>query len=154
MVCISGKNVVIEDSSIYQLRLYDTQLTCTNTVFDGLPPTSRGLKEDLIPFRVLVTRGEGETVARFENCSFRGRRLCSLGGCLVYLHTEPAEIEFVNCRFKSCGLIPFVGKLGTTERTNCFFSLGWALWLCIIACASLVAFLIIRHKRRRVWVCR
>jgi hypothetical protein len=40
------------------------------------------------------------------------------------------------------------------EREGCSFRPGWALWLCIIACVSLVAFLIIRHKRRRVWVCR
>lgn len=154
MVCIAGKNTVIENCSIYQLRMYDSQVTCKDTVFDGLPSSSRGLKEDLIPFRLLVTDNDGMAVGRFENCTFRGRRLCALGGCMVYMHAQPAEMEFIDCQFQSCGLIPFVGKLGTVERTNCFFSLSWGLWLCLIAVASLVTVLIVRRSRKRLWVVR
>ena len=153
LVGLSGQNAVIENCSIYQLRLYGSSVTCTDTVFDGVSDTFES-KDDLIPFRVLVTKSDGTTVGRFENCTFRGRRLCALGGCIVYFHSMPAEMEFVNCRFKSCGLIPFLGHLNTIEREGCFFDLGWALWLCIAVLCSLVFLLIRRRRKKRVWICR
>lgn len=139
---------MIENCSAYQLRLYSGNVTCSNTVFDGVADTENGDIEDWIPFRILVTKSEGTTEGYFENCTFRGRRLCALGGCFVYLHSQPAEMEFVNCDFKSCGLIPFLGHTENVERNGCFFDLGWALWLCILALGALV-FLLIRRRRRK-----
>lgn len=151
LVTLSGQNAVIENCRIYQLRLYGCHVTCTDTVFDGLPASSAEGKDKLIPFRVLVTKSDGTTVGHFESCTFRGRRLCALGGGIVFCHTPPAEMTFTDCGFKSCGLIPFLGQLDTTEREDCFFGLGWPLWLCITAAAALVTLLILR-RRRRVWV--
>ena len=153
-VGLSGQNAVIESCSIYQLRLYGSSVTCTDTVFDGVPDTLGRDKNDWIPFRVLVTKSDKTTVARFENCTFRGRRLCALGGCIVYLHSQPAEMEFENCLFKSSGLIPILGKTETLERENCFFRLGWALWLCILAFVVLVYLLIRRRLKKKAWVCK
>lgn len=156
-VGLSGQNAVIENCSIYQLRLYGSSVTCTDTVFDGVPDTLWSSKDDLIPFRVLVTKSDGTTVGRFEGCTFRGRRLCALGGCIVFCHTPPAEMEFVDCEFKSCGLVPFLGHLDEVERSGCFFGFGWALWLCILAFAALVGLLIRRHRKKRagkVWRCK
>ena len=152
LVGLSGQNIMIEDCSIYQLRLYGSSVTCKNTVFDGVSDTLWGGKEDWIPFRVLVTKSDGTTVGHFENCTFRGRRLCALGGCMVYLHSRPAEMEFVNCRFRSCGLIPFLGELDPVEREGCFFGWGWALWLCILAIATPVFLLIRRRVKKNIWV--
>jgi hypothetical protein len=152
LVCISGKNAVIEDSNIYQLRLYGDNVTCRNTVFDGKPSSSRGWKEDAIPFRILVTKSEGTVVGHFENCTFRGRGLCALGGCIVFLHSPPAEMTFTDCTFKSCGLIPFLGHLDTTEREGCFFDIGWALWLCILTVAALITLLVLRRRKKKIWV--
>ena len=146
LVCLSGKNVVIENSRIHQLRLYGSHVTCSNTVFDGTG--------DWIPFRVLVTKSDGTTVGHFENCTFRGRGLCALGGCIVYCHTPPAEMTFSDCNFKSCGLIPFLGKLETVEREGCFFGFGWALWLCILGLIALVFLLVRRRRKKKVWVCK
>ncbi len=146
LVGLSGKNVVIENSRIHQLRLYGSNVTCSNTVFDGTG--------DWIPFRVLVTKSNGTTVGHFENCTFRGRGLCALGGCIVYCHTLPAEMNFTDCDFKSCGLIPFLGKLENVEREGCFFGLGWALWLCILVFLALVFLLVRRRKKKKVWVCK
>lgn len=143
LVCVSGQNAVIDNCRIYQLRLYGGSVTCTDTVFDG--------REDWIPFRVLVTKSDGTAKASFEGCTFRGRGLCALGGCMVFCHTPPAEMTFTDCTFKSCGLIPFLGHLHTTEREGCFFDIGWALWLCVLAVAALITLLILR-RRRRVWV--
>lgn len=151
LVALSGQNAVIENCRIYQLRLYGCRVTCTDTVFDGLPASSAEWKDKLIPFRVLVTKSDGTTVGHFESCTFRGRRLCALGGGIVFCHTPPAEMTFTDCDFKSCGLIPFLGHTDTAEREGCFFGLGWPLWLCITAAAALVTLLILR-RRRRVWV--
>ena len=144
MVCVSGQNAVIDNCRIYQLRLYGGSVTCTDTVFDG--------REDWIPFRVLVTKSDGTAKANFEGCTFRGRGLCALGGCMVFCHTPPAEMTFTDCTFKSCGLIPFLGHLDTTEREGCFFDIGWALWLCILAVAALITFLVLRRRKKKIWV--
>ena len=140
LVTISGQNAVIESCTVNQLRLYGGSVTCTDTLFDG--------KDGWIPFRVLVTKSDGTTVGRFENCTFRGRGLCALGGGIVFCHTLPASMEFVDCDFKACGLIPFLGQMDTVEREGCFFDLGWALWLCILALCALV-FLLIRRIRKK-----
>lgn len=144
LVCVSGQNAVIDNCRIYQLRLYGGFVTCTDTVFDG--------REDWIPFRVLVTKSDGTAKASFESCTFRGRGLCALGGCMVFCHTPPAEMTFTDCTFKSCGLIPFLGHLGTTEREGCFFDIGWALWLCILAVAALIILLVLRRRKKKIWV--
>lgn len=144
LVCVSGQNAVIDNCRIYQLRLYGGSVTCTDTVFDG--------REDWIPFRVLVTKSDGTAKASFESCTFRGRGLCALGGCMVFCHTPPAEMTFTDCTFKSCGLIPFLGHLDTTEREGCFFDIGWALWLCILAVAALITLLVLRRRKKKIWV--
>lgn len=152
LVTLSGQNAVIEDCRIYQLRLYGCHITCTDTVFDGLPASSAEWKDKLIPFRMLVTKSDGTTVGHFENCTFRGRRLCALGGGIVFCHTPPAEMTFTDCTFRSCGLIPFLGHLDTTQRQGCFFDLGWALWLCILAVAALITLLVLRRRKKKIWV--
>lgn len=144
LVCVSGQNAVIDNCRIYQLRLYGGSVTCTDTVFDG--------SEDWIPFRVLVTKSDGTVKASFESCTFRGRGLCALGGCMVFCHTPPAEMTFTDCAFKSCGLIPFLGHLDTTQRQGCSFDLGWALWLCILAVVVLITLLVLRRRKKKVWV--
>jgi hypothetical protein len=58
-------------------------------------------------------------------------------------------MEFVDCDFKSCGLIPFMGHLKEVEREGCFFGLGWALWLCIAVFGSFVSLLIYRRTRKK-----
>ena len=144
LVGISGQNVLIDVCTLYQLRMYGSSLTCKNSVFDG--------DRDWIPFRVLVTKSDGTTIGTFENCTFRGRKLCALGGCIVFCHTPPASMEFVDCDFKSCGLIPFMGHLKEVEREGCFFGLGWALWLCIAVFCGLVTLLtyrIVKKKKAR-----
>ncbi len=141
LVTISGQNAKIENCSVYQLRLYGGSVTCADTVFDG--------DDEWIPFRVLVTKSDGTTIGQFESCTFRGRRLCALGGCIVFCHTPPASMEFVDCDFKACGMIPFVGHLKDVEREGCFFDLGWALWLCIAAFGGLVSLLIYRRAKKK-----
>ena len=144
-VGVSAKKTVLENCKLECLSLYGGEATCTNCEFDG---------KGTIPYRVLVTKSYLSSKGTFENCTFRGRGLCALGGCIVFCHTPPESMTFTDCDFNACGLIPFLGYLTDVEREGCFFNLGWALWLCIIAVISLVAFLIIRHNRRRVWVCR
>ena len=144
-VGIRSEGTVFRGCQLDALILYDGEVTCTDCEFDG---------KGAIPYRVLVTKSTGTAKATFQNCIFRGRGLSALGGCLVFCHTPPASLTFTDCRFESCGLFPFFGSPINVEREGCSFRPGWALWLCIIACVSLVAFLIIRHKRRRVWVCR
>ena len=61
-------------------------------------------------------------------------------------------MTFTDCTFRSCGLIPFLGYLNTTEREGCFFGLGWPLWLCITAVAALITFLVLRRRKRKIWV--
>ena len=141
LVCISGQNAEINSCSLYQLRLYGSSVICSDTIFDG--------KEDWIPFRVLVTKSDGTTIGKFENCTFRGRKLCALGGCIVFCHTPPASMEFVDCDFKSCGLIPFMGHLKEVEREGCFFGLGWALWLCIVIFCGLVTLPVYRIVKKK-----
>lgn len=136
---VAGKNCVIENSSLTSVRMTGGEITCINCELDG---------EGLIPYRVLVTKSDGTVVGQFENCTFRGRGLCALGGCIVFCHTPPASLEFTDCTFKSCGLIPFLGHLDAVERSGCFFDLGWALWLCILALGALV-FLLIRRRWRK-----
>jgi hypothetical protein len=144
-VGVFGKGIVFENCRLHSLSLYGGEATCTDCEFDG---------KGAIPYRVLVTKSYLASKGTFVNCTFRGRGLCALGGCIVFCHTPPESMSFTDCDFNACGLIPFLGYLTDVERDGCFFNLGWALWLCIIACVSLVAFLIIRHNRRRVWVCR
>lgn len=150
-VGISGKDCTIENSTLRAVCLYGGEVTCTNCTFDG---------RDWIPYRVLVTKSDGTSVGKFENCTFYGRGLCALGGCIVFCHTPPASLEFTDCDFKSCGLIPFLGHLSNVERTDCFFGLGPALWACIIGTAALVTLLILRARLRkrppkhRRWVCK
>lgn len=131
-----GKNCVIENTTLRYVGLVGGEVTCKSCEFDG---------KGWIPYRVLVTKSDCTAVGRFENCTFRGRGLCALGGCIVFCHTQPAEMEFIDCDFKACGLIPFLGYLSTTERQGCFFDLGWALWLCILVFFTLV-YLLIRRK--------
>lgn len=141
LVCLSGQNAVINDCSIYQLRLYGSSVTCSNTVFDG--------DDDWIPFRVLVTKSEGTTIGYFRNCTLRGRKLCALGGCIVFCHTPPAAMEFVDCEFNSCGLIPVLGHVKEVEREGCSFSLGWALWLCIALFSGFVSLPVYKRIRKK-----
>jgi hypothetical protein len=135
-----GKNCVIENTTLRYVGLVGGEVTCKSCEFDG---------KGWIPYRVLVTKSDCTAVGRFEDCTFRGRGLCALGGCIVFCHTQPAEMEFVNCDFKSCGLLPFLGHLSTTERHGCFFGLGWALWLCILAFFALVYLLIRRSLKKK-----
>jgi hypothetical protein len=141
LVCISGQNAVIEACRLYQLRLYGSSVTCSDTVFDG--------DDGWIPFRVLVTESEGTTIGYFRDCTFRGRKLCALGGCIVFCHTPPAAMMFTDCDFESCGLIPMLGHLKDVEREGCFFRLGWALWLCIAVFGGFVSLLIYRRTRKK-----
>lgn len=142
-VGLNGKNCVIENTSLRSVGLYGGEVTCKNCVFDGT---------GWIPYRVLVTKSDSISIGRFEDCTFRGRGLCALGGCVVFCHTLPAEMTFTDCTFRSCGLIPFLGHLETTQRQGCFFDLGWALWLCILAVAALITLLVLRRRKKKIWV--
>lgn len=146
-VGVTGKNCVIEDCELRSVSLYGGEVTCRSCRFDGW---------DWIPYRVLVTRSEGTSKGTFENCKFFGKGLCALGGCIVFCESPPELLTFTDCGFRSCGLIPFLGKLNTVERSGCFFDLGPALWVCILGVGAAAFFLIrrrTRKKAKRVWRC-
>lgn len=140
LVCLSGQNTVIENCKVYQLRLYGSSVSCTDTVFDG--------DEGWIPFRVLVTKSDGTTMGYFQNCTFYGRKLCALGGCVVFCHSPAAGMEFVDCDFRSAGLIPFLGHLDSVGWKECRYTPGWLLCL-FIALFLAVLFLTIRRIRNK-----
>lgn len=141
MVCVSGKNVLLEDSQVHQLRIYGGQVTCLDTVFDG--------GGELIPFRVLVTKSSGTSIGRFERCSFRGRGLCTLGGCLVFCHTPPESMVFVDCEFQACGLLPFLGHLKDVKREDCSFLPGIVLGLFLLTLGGGILLLILLCMKKR-----
>ena len=146
MVGIHCEGAYLKGCTVDGLCLYGGETTCVDCRFDG--------GERLISYRVLVTDSEGVAKGTFENCEFRGRRLSALGGCIVLCHTSPASLEFTDCDFRACGLIPFYGHTENVERRNCFFRLGWALWLCILLFAAVTAIPIIRRVKKRRWVCK
>ncbi len=145
MVGVEGKDTYFTECRMNALSLYGGEAVCESCTFDG---------RRAISYRVLVTDVEGAAKGSFLNCRFYGRGLSALGGCIVFCHTPPASLEFSDCTFRSCGLIPFLGYLGEVERDGCFFDLGWACWLCILVFAALVVFLIFRRIRKKKWVCR
>ena len=145
MVGVSGSDTAFTECRIDGLTLYGGEAVCDNCTFDGFRAIS---------YRVLVTDVEGTAKGSFLNCNFYGRGLSALGGCIVFCHTPPDSLEFSDCTFRSCGLIPFLGYLKDVERDGCFFDLGWACWLCILVFSALVAFLIRRRIRKKERVCR
>lgn len=135
-----GTEVLVENCTLKSACLFAGQITYTDCVFDGRDPFT---------YRVLVANKNKTAEAVFENCTFRGRGTSTLLGGLVICLESPTSLEFSDCDFKSCGMIPFVGLLGNVEREGCFFGLGWALWLCIVAFLALVGFLVYRRVRKR-----
>lgn len=142
-VGVYGKSCVIEGTTLGYVGLYGGEIACADCTFDG---------KGLIPYRVLVTKSDGQAKGDFTNCTFVGRGLCALGGSLVLCHTRPASLTFTDCQFRSCGLIPFLGRLGTVERESCAFRPGIALWGCLTLCTAAAALLLYRRRKRRVWV--
>lgn len=147
-VSVKGVAATLKSCRLTAACFYGGEGSFKDCTFDG---------KDWITYRVLVTDEHDLSKGSFENCTFIGRGLSALGGCIVFCHTRPLSMEFTDCRFKSCGLIPFLGYLEDVEREGCFFEPGWALWLCILAFCALVIFLTGRHvkkRNKRVWLCK